>query len=79
MSQQTTNSIISDALKNFDLLPGSASVRLPTVQALYACSPATVWRGVKSGRIPAPRKLSPRCTCWSVSELRQALQLKGEQ
>ena len=72
MSKQTI-SIISDTLQNFDLLPDSASVRLPTVQALYACSPATIWRGVKAGRIPAPHKLSPRCSCWNVSELRQAL------
>ena len=72
MLKQST-SIVPDALQNFDLLPDSASVRLPTVQALYACSPATIWRGVKAGRIPAPRKLSPRCTCWNVSELRHAL------
>lgn len=73
MSQQATNSIISDALKNFDFLPDSASVRQPVVEALYACSPASVWRGVKAGRIPKPRKLSPRTTCWNVGELRQAL------
>ena len=72
MSKQTI-SIIPDTLQNFDLLPDSASVRLPTVQALYACSPATIWRGVKAGRIPAPRKLSTRCTCWNVGQLRQAL------
>ena len=73
MSQQATNSIISDALKNFDFLPDSASVRQPVVQALYACSAASVWRGVNAGRIPKPRKLSPRPTCWNVGELRQAL------
>lgn len=64
---------ISDPIKDFDFLPDSASVRLPVVQLLYACSPASVWRGVKAGRIPKPRKLSPRTTCWNVGELRQAL------
>lgn len=73
MPEQTINSIIPDALKNFDFLPDSASVRQPVVEALYACSPASVWRGVKAGRIPKPRKLSPRTTCWNVGELRQAL------
>lgn len=62
-----------EALKNFDQLPDCANVRLPIVKALYACSPATVWRGVKSGRIPQPKKLSPRTTGWNVGELRHAL------
>lgn len=64
---------ISPSLTNFDTLPDSASVRQPVVQALYACSAASVWRGVHAGRIPKPRKLSPRTTCWNVGELRQAL------
>ena len=69
------------ALKNFDALPEEAFVRLPVVKTLYACSAASVWRGVKQGRIPAPTKLSPRTTCWNVGELRNALRSaigKGE-
>lgn len=73
MSQQITTKPISEALKNFDQLPDSANVRQPVVQALYACSAASVWRGVNAGRIPKPRKLSPRTTCWNVGELRTAL------
>jgi predicted DNA-binding transcriptional regulator AlpA len=61
------------ALTQFDQLPDSANVRQPVVEALYACSAASVWRGVKAGRIPKPRKLSPRTTCWNVGELRRAL------
>jgi predicted DNA-binding transcriptional regulator AlpA len=61
------------ALHDFDILPDAASVRLPVVQALYACSHETVRRGVIAGRIPAPRKLSPRLTAWNVGELRRAL------
>lgn len=64
---------IPEALANFDLLPDSCHVRLPVVQALYACSPASVWRGIKAGRIPKGRKLSPRTTCWLVSDLRESL------
>lgn len=73
MAQRTAPSAIPDALKNFDSLPDSAFVRLPVVQALYGCSAATVWRGVKAGRIPKPRKLSPRTTCGNVGELLKAL------
>lgn len=64
---------IPDALKNFDSLPDSANVRQPVVQALYGCSAATIWRMVKRGALPAPRKLSERITAWNVGELRKAL------
>ncbi|NBQ69366.1 MAG: transcriptional regulator [Nitrosomonadaceae bacterium] len=79
MFQATTVNPIPEALKNFDQLPDSANVRQPVVQALYACSPASVWRGVNAGRIPKPRKLSPRTTCWNVGELRAALAITGNQ
>ena len=69
---------VLEALRNFDQLPNSASVRQPVVQALYACSPASIWRGVKAGRIPKPRKLSPRTTCWNVGELKAALAAVGK-
>jgi predicted DNA-binding transcriptional regulator AlpA len=62
-----------EALSNFDLLPNSAHVRQPVVEALYACSPATVWRRVKDGSIPAPDKLGPRVSAWNVGKLRRAL------
>lgn len=65
-------SAVFTILKNYDALPDSAEVRLPIVMALYGCSAATVWRGVKAGRIPAPRKHSPRITSWNVGELRAA-------
>ena len=77
MSQETDTTPIPEALKNFSLLPAEANVRQPVVQGLYACSAASVWRGVNAGRIPKPRKLSPRTTCWNVGELRQALAVTG--
>ena len=69
----------SEDLKNFDHLPDTAHVRQPVVQVLYACSPASVWRGVNAGRIPKPRKLSPRTACWNVGELRTALAIHAHQ
>ncbi len=67
---------IPAALENFDFLPDSANVRLPVVAALFACSPATVWRRVKRGTLPAARKLSDGVTAWPVGDLRKAL--RGE-
>ena len=72
MSNRYTTSINS-ALSNFDQLPDSANVRLPTVMGLYGISAATVWRQVKAGIIPSPRKLTPRTTAWSVKDLRKVL------
>ena len=68
-----TRSTIPDALKNFDSLPDSANVRQKVVQALFCCSAATVWRMVKRGTLPAPRKLSERVTAWNVGALRKVL------
>ena len=71
MSQQT-NSIIP-ALRDFSQLPPEAHCRLPVVKALYACSAASVWRGVKNGTIPRPHKLSARVSAWNIGELKKAL------
>lgn len=73
MADRTNPSAIPDALANFDSLPDSANVRQPVVQGLWGCSAATVWRLVKKGVIPAPRKLSERVTAWNVGDLRKAL------
>ncbi|MER2540404.1 MAG: AlpA family phage regulatory protein [Azonexus sp.] len=73
MAHRTEPSAIPDALKNFDSLPDAANVRQPVVEALYGCSAATVWRMVKRGTLPSPRKLSERVTAWNVGDLRKAL------
>ena len=65
------------SLQHFDSLPDSANVRQPVVEALYGVSPATVWRMVKRGTLPAPRKLSERVTAWNVGDLRRALTATG--
>jgi predicted DNA-binding transcriptional regulator AlpA len=73
MTHRHTHGATLDALRDFDSLPDAANVRQPVVEALFACSSATVWRRVKDGRLPAPRKLSDRVTAWNVGELRRAL------
>ena len=75
MAHRTNPSAIPDALKNFDSCPDSAHVRQPVVEALWACSGSTVWRMVKNGKIPAPKKLSERVTAWNVGDLRKALEV----
>ena len=61
------------ALTHFDSLPDAANVRQPIVQALFGISAPTVWRWVKEGRLPQPRKHSARVTTWNVGELRRFL------
>lgn len=65
------------SLAHFDFLPESAHVRLPVVAALHGVGPATVWRWVKSGRLPAPVKLGPNTTAWRVGELRRVMARAG--
>ena len=69
---QGTPPTISAALANFDNLPDNARASLSTVCALYAVSPATIWRRVRSGTVPAPIK-DGASTRWLVGELKTAL------
>jgi predicted DNA-binding transcriptional regulator AlpA len=61
------------ALEDFDQLPASAHVRMPVVAALFAISPATVWRWCKSGHLPRPAHIQG-VTYWEVGDLRMCLQ-----
>ena len=65
---------IPAALAVFDQLPDAAHVRLPVVAGLNGIAPPTVWRWVKSGRLPAPLRLSPGVTAWRVGDLRLAME-----
>lgn len=60
-------------LHDFDSLPDSALVRQRTVEALFSICDVSVWRWVKSGRLPAPVKLSCRVNGYNVGEVRTAL------
>lgn len=64
---------IPPSLAYFSELPDTANVRLPVVMGLYGISSTSVWRGVKAGFIPKPRRLTPRTTVWQVGDLRKAL------
>jgi len=66
--------VVFEELVNFNSLPDVAFVKQPVVEALFACSSPTVWRRVKSGKLPAPKKLGLRAIGWQVGELRRALE-----
>lgn len=66
-----------EALKSFDSLPDSAHVRVPVVAALRGCTVNTVWRHVKLGLVPAPKKLGPQITAWNVGELRRSFGMEA--
>ena len=69
-----------DYLPDFDTLPNSGFVRLPSLVAILACSRATIWRRVREAKLPAPKKLGPRVVAWNVGEVRTAISayMKGE-
>jgi len=67
------NAGISPALRYFDQLPASASVRQPIVEALLGYSGSTVRRRVQDGTLPPPKRLSARVSAWNVGELREAM------
>lgn len=62
----------NQALQHFDSLPDTATVRLPTVCALFGISGPTVWRWSKNGRLPPPTKRGG-VTGWQVGALRRTL------
>jgi len=73
MPTASSTQSIDPATATFDDLPDAAHVRLPVVAALYATSQSNVWRWIKRGLVPPPRKLGPQTTVWNVGELRKAL------
>lgn len=65
---------IPAALANFDSLPDSAHVRLPIVCAWTGLAPATIYRRIKGGTLPEPKKVGGgRASSWQVGELRRSI------
>lgn len=64
---------VPESLKQFDSLPDSAHVQLRTVAAVVGVSESTVWRMVKRGSLPAPKKVFDRASRWNVGALRRAI------
>ena len=54
-------------------LPAEGVVRLPSVLAVLSISKTSFLDGVRSGKFPAGKLLSPRCRVWSVDSIRALL------
>ena len=68
MTQETINPALRDA----DVMPNSAQIRLPAVKGLLGVSSATVWRMVKAGKLKT-YKLTERTTTFNMGEIRTLL------
>lgn len=55
---------------NFDDLPDSALLRWSAWAPLSPISRSETHARVQEGRFPAPLRLSPKCSCWRVADLR---------
>jgi prophage regulatory protein len=68
-------------------MPSTGFLRLPSIigdekadppkPALIPISKSSWWAGVKSGRYPAPVKLSSRTTAWKVEDIRALIDSMG--
>lgn len=54
-------------------LPAEGFVRKPSVLAVLGISNTSFHNGIKAGKYPAGKLLSPRCRVWPVSEIRALL------
>ena len=70
--QKQSHGVSAEILKNFDDFPDATRIRLPVVRFLFGISAPTVWRRVRDGRLPFPRK-DGRITYWLAGELREKL------
>lgn len=50
----------------------------PPIPAVIPVSRSTWWAGVKSGRYPAPVRLSTRVTAWRVEAIRALIAQAGK-
>lgn len=49
------------------------------IPPIIPVSKSTWWAGVKSGKYPKPVKLSARCTCWYVDDIRKLIERMKQQ
>jgi prophage regulatory protein len=58
--------------------PADRLMRLPKLLKIAGISRATAYRYVRSGRLPAPVRLSPNCVAWKTSAINEWMaQLPG--
>lgn len=62
---------MSHITSSFDQLPDGAYMRQPQVLEVVPFSAPTLWRKVRAGTFPQPKKLSERVTAWSAGQVRE--------
>ncbi len=66
--QQAVGSILPETgLVRLSQILGDKKKGIPPIIPI---SKSSWWAGVKTGRYPQPVKLSDRCTCWRVDDIR---------
>lgn len=63
-----------DRLSKFHSLPGEARIGLSEVGELLGRHRQTLWRYVKAGALPKPKRILGGRPTWSISEIRKALE-----
>lgn len=43
--------------------------RLPRITKRFDVSASSIWNWVRTGKFPAPVKLSPNCTAWNAADV----------
>lgn len=59
-------------------LPETGFVRLPVILALFPIGKTSWWNGCKTGKYPAPVKLSDRITAWRVEDIKKLIESYNE-
>lgn len=60
-------------IENLDAMPNCGFVAARSLAAWLGVSQVTVWRWVKTGQLPTPKKLGANTTRFHVGEVRAAL------
>lgn len=63
----------ADLAADFSSKDDAALVDDKTVAAIYGTHRNTIWRWVRSGRLPAPLRVSDATTRWRVGDIRKHL------
>jgi prophage regulatory protein len=76
ITKKTEQQVEVNALPQYGLLRlwqilGNRRKGIPPI---IPVSKSTWWAGVKSGKYPKPVKLSARCTCWYVEDIRTLME-----
>ena len=64
---------------NYNQLPETGFLRLPSVLKVFPVSKSTWWAGVKEGRYPQPVKLGPKITAWRAEDIHKLIDVMNTQ